>query len=206
MLGSFVLRHAMSTPIKLIVGLGNPGSQYANTRHNAGQDLVERLASQHSVSLSSDSKFFGDCGRVFIGSRDVRLLVPTTFMNRSGQAVAALANFYRIEAEEILVVHDELDLPPGVARLKQGGGHGGHNGLRDIISAMGNNKEFQRLRIGIGHPGNAKQVSGYVLKKASGDDAIGIDHSIDQSIKVLPALLAGDLASAMQELHSKLKA
>jgi PTH1 family peptidyl-tRNA hydrolase len=206
MLGSFVLRHAMSTPIKLIVGLGNPGSQYANTRHNAGQDLVERLASQHSVSLSSDSKFFGDCGRVFIGSRDVRLLVPTTFMNRSGQAVAALANFYRIEAEEILVVHDELDLPPGVARLKQGGGHGGHNGLRDIISAMGNNKEFQRLRIGIGHPGNAKQVSGYVLKKASGDDAIGIDHSIDQSIKVLPALLAGDLAGAMQELHSKLKA
>jgi PTH1 family peptidyl-tRNA hydrolase len=206
MLGSFVLRHAMSTPIKLIVGLGNPGSQYANTRHNAGQDLVERLASQHSVSLSSDSKFFGDCGRVFIGSRDVRLLVPTTFMNRSGQAVAALANFYRIEAEEILVVHDELDLPPGVARLKQGGGHGGHNGLRDIISAMGNNKDFQRLRIGIGHPGNAKQVSGYVLKKASGDDAIGIDHSIDQSIKVLPALLAGDLAGAMQELHSKLKA
>ena len=206
MLGSFVLRHAMSTPIKLIVGLGNPGSQYANTRHNAGQDLVERLATQHSVSLSSDSKFFGDCGRVFIGSRDVRLLVPTTFMNRSGQAVAALANFYRIEAEEILVVHDELDLPPGVARLKQGGGHGGHNGLRDIISAMGNNKEFQRLRIGIGHPGNAKQVSGYVLKKASGDDAIGIDHSIDQSIKVLPALLAGDLAGAMQELHSKLKA
>ena len=206
MLGSFVLRHAMSTPIKLIVGLGNPGSQYANTRHNAGQDLVERLASQHSVSLNSDSKFFGDCGRVFIGSRDVRLLVPTTFMNRSGQAVAALANFYRIEAEEILVVHDELDLPPGVARLKQGGGHGGHNGLRDIISAMGNNKEFQRLRIGIGHPGNAKQVSGYVLKKASGDDAIGIDHSIDQSIKVLPALLAGDLAGAMQELHSKLKA
>src|SRR6056300_1255221 len=127
MLGSFVLRHAMSTPIKLIVGLGNPGSQYANTRHNAGQDLVERLASQHSVSLSSDSKFFGDCGRVFIGSRDVRLLVPTTFMNRRGQAVAALANFYRIEAEEILVVHDELDLPPGVARLKQGGGHGGQN-------------------------------------------------------------------------------
>lgn len=196
----------MSTPVKLIVGLGNPGSQYANTRHNAGQDLVERLAAQHSTSLSSDSKFFGDSGRIFIGSRDVRLLVPTTFMNRSGQAVAALANFYRIEPEAILVVHDELDLPPGVARLKQGGGHGGHNGLRDIISALGNNKDFQRLRIGIGHPGNAKQVSGYVLKKASGDDAIGIDHSIDESIKVLPALLAGDLAGAMQELHSKLKA
>lgn len=196
----------MSTPVKLIVGLGNPGSQYANTRHNAGQDLVERLASQHSTSLSSDSKFFGDSGRIFIGSRDVRLLVPTTFMNRSGQAVAALANFYRIEPEAILVVHDELDLPPGVARLKQGGGHGGHNGLRDIISALGNNKDFQRLRIGIGHPGNAKQVSGYVLKKASGDDAIGIDHSIDESIKVLPALLTGDLAGAMQELHSKLKA
>lgn len=196
----------MSTPIKLIVGLGNPGSQYANTRHNAGQDLVERLASQYNTSLSSDGKFFGDSGRIFIGSRDVRLLVPTTFMNRSGQSVAALANFYRIEPDAILVVHDELDLPPGIARLKQGGGHGGHNGLRDIISALGNNKDFQRLRIGIGHPGNAKQVSGYVLKKASGDDAIGIDHSIDESIKILPALLAGDLAGAMQELHSKLKA
>lgn len=196
----------MSTPIKLIVGLGNPGSQYANTRHNAGQDLVERLASQHNTNLSSDGKFFGDSGRIFIGSRDVRLLVPTTFMNRSGQSVAALANFYRIEPDAILVVHDELDLPPGVARLKQGGGHGGHNGLRDIISALGNNNDFQRLRIGIGHPGNAKQVSGYVLKKASGDDAIGIDHSIDESIKILPALLAGDLAGAMQELHSKLKA
>ncbi|HSG61182.1 MAG TPA: aminoacyl-tRNA hydrolase [Pseudomonadales bacterium] len=196
----------MSTPIKLIVGLGNPGSQYANTRHNAGQDLVERLASQYNTSLSNDGKFFGDSGRIFIGSRDVRLLVPTTFMNRSGQSVAALANFYRIEPDAILVVHDELDLPPGIARLKQGGGHGGHNGLRDIISALGNNKDFQRLRIGIGHPGNAKQVSGYVLKKASGDDAIGIDHSIDESIKILPALLAGDLAGAMQELHSKLKA
>ncbi|MEY3016989.1 MAG: hypothetical protein RL336_124 [Pseudomonadota bacterium] len=196
----------MSTPIKLIVGLGNPGSQYTNTRHNAGQDLVERLASQKSETLSSDSKFFGHCARVFFGSRDVRLLVPTTFMNRSGQAVAALANFYRIDPEEMLIVHDELDLPPGVARLKQGGGHGGHNGLRDIISALGNNNSFQRLRIGIGHPGNAKQVSGYVLKKAGGDDAIGIDHSIDESIKILPALVAGDLTGAMQELHSKLKA
>jgi PTH1 family peptidyl-tRNA hydrolase len=196
----------MSTPIKLRVGLGNPGSQYTNTRHNAGQDLVERLASQKNASLANDSKFFGHCTRVFFGSQDVRLLVPTTFMNRSGQAVAALANFYRINPEEMLIVHDELDLPPGVARLKQGGGHGGHNGLRDIISALGNNNNFQRLRIGIGHPGNAKQVSGYVLKKAGGDDAIGIDHSIDESIKILPALVAGDLTGAMQELHSKLKA
>lgn len=196
----------MSEAIKLIVGLGNPGSDYANTRHNAGQDLVERLASQLGAPLQPESKFFGLTSRGFLDGRDLRLLVPTTFMNRSGQAVAALANFYKIDVSQILVVHDELDLPPGIARLKQGGGHGGHNGLRDIISAMGNDNKFQRLRIGIGHPGNAKQVSNYVLKKAGGDDAIAIDHSIDVSLKILPYLLVGDMASAMQELHSQLKA
>lgn len=196
----------MSEAVKLIVGLGNPGSDYANTRHNAGQDFVERLASQLGVTLTTDSKFFGYAGRGFLAGKDLRLLIPTTFMNRSGQAVAALCNFYKIDISEILVVHDELDLPPGVARLKQGGGHGGHNGLRDIIASLGNNNNFQRLRIGIGHPGNAKQVSNYVLKRAGGDDAIAIDHSIDESLKIIPHLLTGDMKTAMHELHSKLKA
>lgn len=173
MLGSFVLRvKIMSSNVKLIVGLGNPGTEYANTRHNAGQDLVERLAFKTNSPLQSETKFFGFTGRSIVEHRDLKMLIPTTFMNRSGQAVAAIANFYKIDIEEILVVHDELDLPPGVARLKQGGGHGGHNGLRDIISSLGNNNNFQRLRIGIGHPGNAKLVSNYVLKKAGGDDAL----------------------------------
>jgi len=150
---------APNTPVKLIVGLGNPGSEYQDTRHNAGQRFVERLAHRFSEQLVPTAKFFGLNGRIVIAGRDLRILVPTTYMNRSGQAVAAFAHFYKITAESILVVHDELDLEPGVARLKIGGGHGGHNGLRDIISSLSNNKNFGRLRIGIGHPGNAKLVS-----------------------------------------------
>ncbi len=194
---------APDTPVKLIIGLGNPGADYARTRHNAGQDLVEKLATSALAPLADTPKFFGLQSRAFYSSRDVRMLVPTTYMNLSGQAVATVAQFYKIEPEEILVVHDELDLPPGDARLKIGGGHGGHNGLRSIMSSLGNNKNFARLRIGIGHPGNAKQVANYVLKKAPQDEQISIDNAIERSLSVLPNAIKGDWEAAMRELHSK---
>ena len=193
----------MNTPIKLIVGLGNPGAEYDNTRHNAGADFVSELARQHSVSLAPDNKFFGLTARINIEGQDVRLLIPTTFMNRSGQAVSAMANFYKIEPEETLVAHDELDLDPSVAKLKRGGGHSGHNGLRDIISALGNNKEFARLRLGIGHPGNAKQVVGYVLKKASQADQSLIEDATYNATRHLPKAVKGDWEGAMMALHTK---
>lgn len=195
----------VAAPIRMIVGLGNPGSEYERTRHNAGQDLVELLARQLHSPLSSSPKFFGFSSQVRIANQDVRLLVPTTFMNRSGQAVAALSKFYKITPEEILVVHDELDLAPGVARLKVGGGHGGHNGLRDIISALGNNKNFARLRIGIGHPGHASAVSNYVLKRAAPNDQLAIDAAIDESLRVTDDLVNGEWDKATRELHTRAK-
>ncbi len=191
------------TPVKLIVGLGNPGPDYANTRHNAGQDFVAELARQHSETLTPNAKFFGLDARITIAGRDLRLLVPTTFMNRSGQSVAALAQFYKIEPESILVAHDELDLDPGIARLKIGGGHGGHNGLRDIISSLGNNKDFGRLRLGIGHPGNAKLVSNYVLKRASIEEHNRIEDAIQNALPFVPDLTKGDWEKSMRELHSQ---
>jgi len=193
----------MNTSIKLIVGLGNPGAEYANTRHNAGADFVMELAQQYGITLSPDSKFFGFSGRGNIQNRDVRLLLPTTFMNASGKSVSAIAQFYKIEPEEILVAHDELDIAPGVARLKIGGGHGGHNGLRDIISSLANNKNFARLRIGIDHPGNAKLVSNYVLKKAPTAEYQQIEDSLYQATKVIPLILEGKWNDAMKELHTK---
>ncbi|MFT7560128.1 MAG: PTH1 family peptidyl-tRNA hydrolase [Flavobacteriales bacterium] len=190
------------SPIRLIVGLGNPGSDYSSTRHNAGQDLVEELARQASTNFTPESKFFGLSARITLAGHDVRLLIPTTFMNKSGLAVAALANFYKIETANILVVHDELDLAPGSARLKVGGGHGGHNGLRDIIASRGNDKNFARLRLGIGHPGSAKDVASYVLKRASKIDINTIDDAIVKSIAILPELAAGNFEKAMLELHT----
>lgn len=151
--------------IKLIVGLANPGAEYAATRHNAGAWFVDLLAERLRAPLREEAKFFGYTSRVTLGGEDVRLLVPTTFMNLSGKAVAAMASFFRINPDEILVAHDELDLPPGVAKFKLGGGHGGHNGLKDIISKLGNNPNFHRLRIGIGHPGDKNKVVSFVLGK-----------------------------------------
>lgn len=194
-----------AVPIRMIVGLGNPGSEYEGTRHNAGQDLVELLARQHSSPLASTPKYFGFSAQARVGGNDLRLLVPTTFMNRSGQAVAALSKFYKIQPEEILVVHDELDLAPGVAKLKIGGGHGGHNGLRDIISALGNNKNFVRLRLGIGHPGHASAVANYVLKRAAPNDQQAIANAIDESLCVVPDLLSGDWDKATRTLHTSTK-
>ena len=192
----------MQAPVELIVGLGNPGPNYERTRHNAGADLVLELAKSLHVELKHDSKFFGDTARVTLDGHDVRLLIPSTFMNLSGKSVNGLAKFYQIAPENILVVHDELDLPPGVSRFKKGGGHGGHNGLRDTIKCLGNNKDFARLRIGIGHPGNAKQVADYVLKKASPDDQQLIINSIDDALRALPLAVAGEWEKAMLKLHS----
>lgn len=191
------------TPVKLIVGLGNPGPDYEHTRHNAGQDFVSRVAAHYSEALTPNPKFFGLSGRIVIAGQDLRLLIPATFMNRSGQAVAAIAQFYKIPSESILVAHDELDLDPGVARLKIGGGHGGHNGLRDIIAALGNASNFGRLRLGIGHPGNAKLVSNYVLKRASIEDQSKITSAIDHALPHIDSLVAGNWEKAMRELHSQ---
>ncbi|MBD7978237.1 aminoacyl-tRNA hydrolase [Serpens gallinarum] len=191
------------TAVQLIVGLGNPGPEYDQTRHNAGALFVERLADREGVRLALDKKYFGLTGKFTHQGRDVRLLIPTTFMNRSGQAVAALARFFRIEPEAILVAHDELDMPPGVAKLKQGGGHGGHNGLRDIIAQLGNQNSFHRLRLGIGHPGHSSQVTGYVLGRAPRSEQELLDASIDFALGVLPEILAGDWIKAMHKLHSQ---
>jgi PTH1 family peptidyl-tRNA hydrolase len=188
--------------IQLIVGLGNPGREYEDTRHNAGAWLVEELARQQRCSLASDHKFSGLAGRIDIAGQDIRLLIPTTFMNLSGQAVAAMATFFKIPIDAILVAHDELDIAPGTARLKTGGGHGGHNGLRDIINRFGNQNNFHRLRIGIGHPGSADKVVGYVLNRPSSDDRISIDAAIAAALKSLPLAASGQWARAMNELHS----
>lgn len=190
------------TAIQLIVGLGNPGSEYRGTRHNAGADFVEALAREGGISLQGESKFAGVAGRMTLAGRELRLLIPTTFMNRSGRSVAAMAGFYKIPLEAILVAHDELDLPAGSARFKRGGGHGGHNGLRDIIPALGNNRDFYRLRIGIGHPGHASQVTGYVLGAPSKADRGRIDAAIAEAIAALPLLLEGNESRAMTRLHS----
>ena len=192
----------MKDRIQLIVGLGNPGQQYDQTRHNAGADFVGQLAARQMTPLKTESKFYGLYGKTTLNHEPVHLLIPNTYMNLSGQAVSALANFYKIPAESILVAHDELDLPPGVAKLKQGGGHGGHNGLRDIISKLGNNKNFYRLRLGIGHPGSASQVSGFVLKKAPASERDLTQAASDEALRVLEQACSGDWLKAMNTLHS----
>ncbi len=186
--------------IKLIVGLGNPGDQYHKTRHNAGFWFVDELARQANTHFHREGKFHGECVKLF-QPHDHWLLKPDTYMNRSGQAVGALVNFYRIDPQAILVVHDELDLAPGTARLKRGGGHGGHNGLRDIAAHLGS-KDFLRLRLGIGHPGNSKFVSDYVLKNPSLADSQAIENALSAAISVLPLVLQGELDKAMNQLHS----
>lgn len=191
------------TAIQLIVGLGNPGPEYEQTRHNAGALFVEALARKLGINLATDRKYFGLTGKFSHQGRDVRLLIPTTYMNRSGQSVAALANFFRIPPAAILVAHDELDMPPGTARLKVGGGHGGHNGLRDIIAQLGNQNSFHRLRLGIGHPGDKHLVSGFVLGRAPRSEQEKLEASIDFALDVLPEMLAGDWTRAMQKLHSQ---
>jgi PTH1 family peptidyl-tRNA hydrolase len=192
----------LSSRIQLIVGLGNPGQQYEKTRHNAGFWFIDAIARAHGISLKSENKFHGEVGKGHIDGEEVWLLKPMTFMNKSGQGIAALARFYKIDAENILIAHDELDLPPGTVRLKKGGGHGGHNGLRDTVAQLGT-KDFQRLRLGIGHPGHASQVSGYVLGKAPAIDQALTEGAIDKALDNLSLIVSGDLQKAMNQLHSQ---
>ncbi|WP_087019368.1 aminoacyl-tRNA hydrolase [Thaumasiovibrio subtropicus] len=192
----------MSESIRLLVGLANPGKEYERTRHNAGAWVVEELARMHNVVLKNDPKYFGLTGRITLNGSDLRLLIPTTFMNLSGKSVSALAKFYQLPIESIMVAHDELDLPPGVAKFKKGGGHGGHNGLRDIISKMGNNKDFYRLRVGIGHPGDKNRVAGFVLGKAPTKEQECIDAAVDEATRCLDILLKDGLNKAQNRLHT----
>jgi PTH1 family peptidyl-tRNA hydrolase len=187
--------------IQIIAGLGNPGNEYERTRHNAGFWFIDQLISQYNLTLKSEAKFLGDVAKLNTPSGNVWLLKPTTFMNRSGQSIARLAQFYKIKPEQILVVHDELDLPPGTVKLKQGGGHGGHNGLRDSIAHLG--KNFYRLRLGIGHPGNKEQVVGFVLGKTPQSEKTLIESSIDKSIDSIELIMQGDMQKAMNQLHTK---
>jgi PTH1 family peptidyl-tRNA hydrolase len=188
--------------IRLIVGLGNPGAEYDKTRHNAGFLFLDEIARQYGGNFRAEKKYSGEYCKVRINGEDAHLLKPMTFMNRSGQAVGPLANFYKIQPEQILVVHDELDIPPGTAKLKKGGGHGGHNGLKDIIRCLANSKDFHRLRLGIGHPGDSKLVANYVLKKAPSAEMQSLEATIDEAARVLPTYLSGDTSKAMNQLHS----
>lgn len=190
-----------SHAIRLIVGLGNPGADYVSTRHNAGFWFVDLLADRYGAAFRADSKFHGHVAKITVAGKECWLLKPSTFMNRSGQSVSSLAKYYKINLDEILVAHDELDMVPGVARIKFGGGHAGHNGLRDIISAMGG-KDFWRLRIGIDHPGSAAKVVNYVLGRPSKQDEQAIRRILDECDRVMPELVSGEYQKAMNRLHA----
>ncbi len=190
--------------IQLIVGLGNPGAEYQLTRHNAGFWFVDELARQGGQTFRLETRFHSEVARCRLEGREYRLQKPLTYMNRSGQAVRALMQFFRIPVEEILVVHDELDLPAGTVRLKSGGGHGGHNGLRDLVNHLGS-KDFHRLRIGIDHPGDRRQVVDYVLKQPGKEDRRLIEAAMDSALEVMPLVIAGHLDKAMHQLHSQNK-
>ena len=192
----------MSAPVQLIVGLGNPGAEYEQTRHNAGFWFVEAVARGAGGSFRTESKFHGEACKVRLDGHEVWLLKPMTYMNRSGQSVAALARFYKIPLENVLVAHDELDVPPGELRLKQGGGHAGHNGLRDIGSVMGGNN-FLRLRIGIGRPAHSGDVTGFVLGKPPQSERSLIEDAIAEAVATTPLLMQGEMARAMNRLHSR---
>ena len=186
--------------IRLVVGLGNPGKEYEATRHNAGFWLVERFAARERINLRKDAKY-----QAYVGRHEPSgawLLLPQTYMNASGRAVGLLAVFFKIAPGEVLVVHDELDFAPGVAKMKQGGGIAGHNGLKDISHRLGSH-DYWRLRLGIGHPGDKDLVADYVLKKPAPDDREAIERSIDKALEVLPLCMAGDIQGAMLKLHTK---
>jgi len=189
------------TEIQIIVGLGNPGPEHGLTRHNAGFWFVDALARAHGAQFRAHSRYHGEVARVAVGGRDITLLKPQTYMNRSGISVRSLVDYTKAPIDELLVVHDELDLPPGTARLKFGGGHGGHNGLRDTITHCG--ADFWRLRIGIGHPGDRDQVIDYVLQRATPADEEAIVASIGASLEVLPTFLRDGAEKAMKLLHTQ---
>ena len=187
--------------IQLIVGLGNIGQEYAQTRHNAGWWLLDELAATWGASFREDKKYYAEVAKANTPQGEVWLMKPSTYMNKSGQAVGALANFFKIPVSDLLVLHDELDIPPGHVRLKKGGGNGGHNGLKDIQAKMGS-ANFWRVRLGIGHPGDRNLVSGFVLNKPSRDDREAIDDAIWRTRCEINDILSGDMEAAMRVLHS----
>lgn len=187
--------------IKLIIGLGNPGREYEDTRHNAGFWFVDELSRKLGANFNLESKYFGFVAKTKIAGNDIWLLKPQTYMNLSGKSVQSLASFYKILPEEILVAHDELDFKPGTTKLKQGGGNGGHNGLKDIDRVIG--KNYWRLRIGIGHPGDAAKVASFVLNRPTVDERVEIDRNIDKALLISTELLSGDFANAQKTLHTK---
>ncbi len=186
--------------VRVVVGLGNPGARYEGTRHNVGFWLADELAQTFGAGFRPASRFFGDLCRILVEGRECWLLKPTTYMNRSGQSVAAFAGYYGIAPYQLLVVHDELDLEPGVVRLKRGGGHAGHNGLRDLLKALGG-PDFLRLRVGIGHPGDKDAVVDYVLGRPSRDDEANIRTALGRAAGLLPLILDGHHQQVMNSLH-----
>lgn len=190
----------MSNTLKVVAGLGNPGDKHADTLHNAGFWCVDELARRAGASFGYEKRFDADVARVRLEGEDLWLAKPQSYMNLSGQPLRGLLDYYRAETSELLVVHDEIDLPPGTVRLKSGGGHGGHNGLRDVIRHCGAN--FLRLRIGVGHPGSKEQVTGYVLKKARADDKAALDAAVETAADAVAAVIADGLEAAMKKLHT----
>ena len=192
----------MSASYQLLIGLGNPGVRYEATRHNAGVWLLERVARRYAAGFRSSPRCVGSTADADIDGVRIRLFRPATFMNHSGRAVAAVAGFYRVPVERILIAHDEIDLPPGTVRLKRGGGHGGHNGLRDVVPQLADSG-FSRIRIGVGHPGHKDRVVGYVLDRPSAAERSGIDEAIDRVVDDIARIAGGDLEGAMNTLHRR---
>lgn len=190
--------------ISLIVGLGNPGPEYAETRHNAGFRFLERLCAEHRVALRHEARFQGDWARLALAEREIWLLAPQTFMNHSGEAVQKFAHFYKIPVEQILVVHDEIDLPPGTVRLKSGGGDGGHNGLKSVTAQLGSG-EYARLRLGVGRPDASAQVESYVLKRAPAPEQVLIDETITESLRHIDDIVRGNHQKVMNLLHAHVR-
>jgi PTH1 family peptidyl-tRNA hydrolase len=191
----------MSTHTSIIAGLGNPEERYARTLHNAGFWIVDEVARRNSASFKYEKRFDADICKMSVAGNEIWLIKPQSYMNLSGGPIRAMLDYYRLPVEQLLVAHDEIDLPPGTARLKKGGGHGGHNGLRDIIQHCG--KEFMRLRIGVGHPGEKDKVTGYVLKKASSHDEAVLQQSVDAAVDIIPVLVERGLEEATKALHTK---
>ena len=190
----------MSNPPSIIFGLGNPGPEHERDRHNVGYWFVDDLVAELGANFRGEQKVLGDTCRITLKDSAIRVIKPTTFMNRSGQSVRQTIDYYKLKPADLLIIHDDLDLPPGTARLKRSGGHGGHNGLRDVINHCG--ADFTRLRIGIGHPGRREQVVGYVLKPPSKDERTEILHALDESRRALDVLFADGLEKAMTYLHT----
>ena len=191
----------MSTHLTMIAGLGNPEERYERTLHNAGFWFVDAVARRYNGQFKYEKRFDAEVAKVTIAGNVIRLAKPQSYMNLSGGPIRGILDYYRLDVRELLVAHDEIDLPPGTVRLKEGGGHGGHNGLRDIIRHCGN--DFMRLRLGVGHPGHKDQVTAYVLKKASADTEAAINRNVEEAAAVIPLLLEGGLNAAMKELHTK---